>query len=227
MGRQGRVRPARRADRNRLPAGQSGRRGRRGRRVSARRGRRAAIAVARERSGTQFDPDVVDVFCEQAPLIFADLDAASSWELVIDSEPSLASTVAGEELDDALTAIGEFAELKSPWLMGHSRGVADLATDAARGSGPAGIGCDAASPRGIRARHRTSRCIECRVGQGRRAHAVRARAGSAASLPDRAHAVVLRCTAPLGAIAGQAGERRADVVDQDVDLPVPVQGGRR
>ena len=95
----------------------------------------AAIAVARERSGTQFDPDVVELFCEQAPIIFADLDTASSWQLVIDSEPSLTSTIAGEELTDALAAIGEFAELKSPWLMGHSRGVADLATEAARGPG--------------------------------------------------------------------------------------------
>ena len=95
----------------------------------------AAITVARERSGTQFDPAIVELFCEQAPLIFADLDAAASWELVIDSEPSLATVVAGDELDGALAAIGEFAELKSPWLMGHSRGVADLAGEAARGLG--------------------------------------------------------------------------------------------
>jgi HD-GYP domain-containing protein (c-di-GMP phosphodiesterase class II) len=72
---------------------------------------------------------------DEAALIFADLDAAASWELVIDSEPSLATVVAGDELDGALAAIGEFAELKSPWLMGHSRGVADLAGEAARGLG--------------------------------------------------------------------------------------------
>jgi HD-GYP domain-containing protein (c-di-GMP phosphodiesterase class II) len=95
----------------------------------------AAVAVARARSGTQFDPDLVDLFCEQAPLIFGDLDAAASWELVIDSEPSLAAVLGGAELDDALAAIGEFAELKSPWLLGHSRGVAELAVEAARISG--------------------------------------------------------------------------------------------
>jgi hypothetical protein len=44
-----------------------------------------------------------------------------------DAEPSLATVVTGTELDDALAAIGDFAELKSPWLMGHARGVADLA----------------------------------------------------------------------------------------------------
>jgi hypothetical protein len=82
----------------------------------------AAVAVARERSGTQFDPDLVDMFCQRAPLIFGDLGTAASWDLVIDSEPSLAAVVSGTGLDDALSAIGEFAELKSPWLMGHARG---------------------------------------------------------------------------------------------------------
>jgi HD-GYP domain-containing protein (c-di-GMP phosphodiesterase class II) len=95
----------------------------------------AAIAVARERSGTQFDPDLVDMFCQQAPLIFGDLDAANSWDLVIDSEPSLAGVVSGAELDAALAAVGEFAELKSPWLMGHARGVAELATEAGKSDG--------------------------------------------------------------------------------------------
>ena len=90
----------------------------------------AALAVARERSGTQFDPDLVDMFCQQAGLIFDDLDAAASWDQVIDSEPSLATVVSGVELDDALSAIGEFSELKSPWLMGHARGVAELAAEA-------------------------------------------------------------------------------------------------
>jgi HD-GYP domain-containing protein (c-di-GMP phosphodiesterase class II) len=94
-----------------------------------------ALAVARERSGTQFDPDLVDMFCQRAPLIFGDLDTAANWDLVIDSEPSLATVVSDIELDDALSAIGEFAELKSPWLMGHAQGVAELAADAARSGG--------------------------------------------------------------------------------------------
>jgi HD-GYP domain-containing protein (c-di-GMP phosphodiesterase class II) len=95
----------------------------------------AAIAIARDRSGTQFDPDIVEMFCQQAPLIFGDLDQATSWELVIDSEPSLTAVVSGTELDDALAAIGDFTELKSPWLMGHARGVAELAAEAGRISG--------------------------------------------------------------------------------------------
>ena len=34
----------------------------------------AALMVARERSGTQFDPELVDAFCEQAPMVLTELD---------------------------------------------------------------------------------------------------------------------------------------------------------
>ena len=46
-------------------------------------GVQAATAVARERSGTQFDPDLVDVFCDEAASMFAELDAVTSWDAVI------------------------------------------------------------------------------------------------------------------------------------------------
>jgi len=95
----------------------------------------AAMAVARERSGTQFDPDLVDVFCEQAPMVLSELDEAPSWEAVIAAEPALARAVTGDELDLALEAIGEFAELKSPWTMGHVHAVKELITGAAASFG--------------------------------------------------------------------------------------------
>jgi HD-GYP domain-containing protein (c-di-GMP phosphodiesterase class II) len=98
-------------------------------------GAEAAMAIARERSGTQFDPGLVEVFCEQAPMLLSELDSAPSWEQVIAAEPSLAGVVSDEKLDDALEAIGDFSDLKSPWTIGHSRGVAELSAEAARGYG--------------------------------------------------------------------------------------------
>ena len=95
----------------------------------------AAIMVARERSGTQFDPDLVDAFCEQAPMVLTELDETPSWEAVIAAEPALAREIAGEELDLALEAIGEFAELKSPSIMGHVHAVGELVTEAATSFG--------------------------------------------------------------------------------------------
>jgi HD-GYP domain-containing protein (c-di-GMP phosphodiesterase class II) len=95
----------------------------------------AATMVARERSGSQFDPGLVDAFCEQAPMLLAELDHAPSWEAVIAAEPALAREIAGAELDEALAAIGEFAELKSPSIMGHTRAVVELVSEAAGGYG--------------------------------------------------------------------------------------------
>jgi len=95
----------------------------------------AAIVVARERSGTQFDPELVDAFCEQAPMVLTELDQTPSWEAVIAAEPALGREIAGEELDLALEAIGEFAELRSPWIMGHVYAVRGLVTEAATSFG--------------------------------------------------------------------------------------------
>jgi HD-GYP domain-containing protein (c-di-GMP phosphodiesterase class II) len=89
-----------------------------------------AVAIARDRSGSQFDPDLVDAFCERADILLSEIDATPSWDAVIAAEPALAGELDGDELDDALAAIGEFSELKSPWTMGHCRGVAELAAEA-------------------------------------------------------------------------------------------------
>jgi HD-GYP domain-containing protein (c-di-GMP phosphodiesterase class II) len=93
----------------------------------------AAVAVAKQRSGSHFDPALVNLFCEQAPVLLGDLDSATSWEAVIAAEPALETVVSDQKFEDVLEAIGDFADLKSPWILGHSRGVADLAAEAARG----------------------------------------------------------------------------------------------
>jgi HD-GYP domain-containing protein (c-di-GMP phosphodiesterase class II) len=94
-----------------------------------------AIAVARERSGTQFDPAIVDVFCAAAAEIFAELDAVTTWDAVIAGEPGLAAWLSESEFDGALEAIADFVDVKSPYTIGHSRGVAELAAAAARSYG--------------------------------------------------------------------------------------------
>jgi HD-GYP domain-containing protein (c-di-GMP phosphodiesterase class II)/DNA-binding CsgD family transcriptional regulator len=92
----------------------------------------AAVAVARERSGTHFDPGLVDLFCRQASDLLDGLDSGTNWDTVIAAEPQLKLLVPANQLDDVLGAIGDFADLKSPYTVGHSRGVANLAAEAAR-----------------------------------------------------------------------------------------------
>ena len=95
-------------------------------------GTEAAVAVARERSGTQFDPDLVELFCAAAPALFAELDGVTSWDAVIAAEPALAVVLSDAQLDAALEAIADFVDIKSPWTIGHSRAVAGLAAEASR-----------------------------------------------------------------------------------------------
>jgi HD-GYP domain-containing protein (c-di-GMP phosphodiesterase class II) len=87
----------------------------------------AATALARKRSGKQFDPEVATLLCAQADEILKDLDSVQTWDAVIAAEPALAVVLSDEQFDSALLAIANFVDLKSPYTLGHSQAVADLA----------------------------------------------------------------------------------------------------
>ena len=63
------------------------------------------------------------------PAILEGLDE-DSWEGVVGDEPER-PPLTGPAHDAALEALGDFADLKSPWFAGHSRAVAELAEAAA------------------------------------------------------------------------------------------------
>src|SRR5207253_2604143 len=92
-----------------------------------------AIAVARQRSGGAYDPDWVTYFCSCAADVLPAVHDGSAWDGVLTAEPAPQRVLDGERFDDALYAIADFADVKSPFTAGHSRGVAELATAAARG----------------------------------------------------------------------------------------------
>jgi HD-GYP domain-containing protein (c-di-GMP phosphodiesterase class II) len=93
-------------------------------------GAEAAKKLAREWRGRQFDPAVADLVETQADAILSDLADIGAWGAVIEAEPALAVVVSGGRFDAALLAIAEFVDLKSPYFLGHSRAVADLAAAA-------------------------------------------------------------------------------------------------
>ncbi|MFC5731161.1 MULTISPECIES: HD domain-containing phosphohydrolase [Nocardioides] len=95
----------------------------------------AAVDVVRERTGSQWDPELADAFCAHATDILAAAAEPDCWESVLAEEPTLRSHLTAEELDAALEAIGDFTDLKSPFTTGHARGVAGLAAEAARALG--------------------------------------------------------------------------------------------
>ena len=91
----------------------------------------SAIEVARERRGTQFAPELVDLFCDEARGIFERLGRSPNWDTVIAAEPFSGVWLTETGFDAALEAIADFVDLKSPYTIGHSRAVADLAESAA------------------------------------------------------------------------------------------------
>jgi HD-GYP domain-containing protein (c-di-GMP phosphodiesterase class II) len=97
-----------------------------------RRGLDAATAMARRWSGTRFAPDVVSAFCAHGRDVVDGLDEAGNWSALLAAEPGPARRVDEAGLDAVLLAIADLIDLKSPYLAGHSRGVASLAAEAAR-----------------------------------------------------------------------------------------------
>ncbi|HET7397948.1 MAG TPA: HD domain-containing phosphohydrolase [Intrasporangium sp.] len=94
-----------------------------------------ALEVLRRRRGRAYDPTVVDACLEVGPAELARLDAVPLWEEVMAVEPAPHGRLDDAALDLALTAVADFADLKSPWLRGHSRRVAALAEAAGRWCG--------------------------------------------------------------------------------------------
>jgi HD-GYP domain-containing protein (c-di-GMP phosphodiesterase class II) len=92
----------------------------------------AALAVARSRSGSQFDPKLVDAFCSAAAEILpAPTDEYDAHQL-FSQEPALEGRLSDDDLDAALVALADFTDLRCASHAGHSRGVADLSAEAAR-----------------------------------------------------------------------------------------------
>ena len=91
----------------------------------------AAVEMLRSRRGTEFDPELVDRFCAHAGELCVSVDDLDGWDNLIEAHRALGRELAGEELDQALEAFADYADVKSPFMLGHSRGVAQLSAAAA------------------------------------------------------------------------------------------------
>lgn len=95
-------------------------------------GVKAAVSMAKDRSGSHLDPDVADAFVNTADTIVDGLLSEDVWTAALRQAPDSDRVLTEPELDDLLTAMGDFVDLKCPFTIGHSRGVAALAAEAAR-----------------------------------------------------------------------------------------------
>jgi HD-GYP domain-containing protein (c-di-GMP phosphodiesterase class II) len=95
-----------------------------------------------ERRGRAYDPAVVDAFERVGRDVLSELDGGDEWETALAREPLPVATVGSDRLDVVLAAFADFADLKSPWIRGHSRMVASLAEGAGRLAGLDDAACD-------------------------------------------------------------------------------------
>ena len=86
----------------------------------------------RERSGVILDPAVVDAFANGSAELLAVASAGDPREQILAAEPDPVVEVAAADLPELAAAFGDLADLKTPFLHGHSAGVARLSVAAAR-----------------------------------------------------------------------------------------------
>jgi HD-GYP domain-containing protein (c-di-GMP phosphodiesterase class II)/DNA-binding CsgD family transcriptional regulator len=94
-------------------------------------GEGAAVETVRRRAGRLLDPTVASAFVERAPEILDEARAADPRATLLAAEPAPTREVPEPALPDVAAAIGDVADLKSTFTLGHASGVAALATEAA------------------------------------------------------------------------------------------------
>jgi HD-GYP domain-containing protein (c-di-GMP phosphodiesterase class II) len=93
-------------------------------------GAELALAILASRAGSGLDPQAVAAVLDGGSKMFEGLDAPSVWAYALESEPGRQPVISEGRLDDCLSAVADFADVKSMWTIGHSRGVARLAEEA-------------------------------------------------------------------------------------------------
>ena len=98
-------------------------------------GPEAAVQVARERSGSWFDPELVKVVraLRNDHLLWARATADDPRPYVLRMEPGAALPATPERIDSLCQAFAQVIDAKSPYTFNHSVGVADTAVKIAEG----------------------------------------------------------------------------------------------
>lgn len=111
-------------------------------------GTSGALAMGAARSGKQFDPSLVRSLtrCRDQLDALPDQDV---WARALELAPDGDVTLHGADLEALLGAIGDFADLKCPFTIGHSRAVAHLAAAAATHLGLSGVEVDVVRQAGL------------------------------------------------------------------------------
>jgi HD-GYP domain-containing protein (c-di-GMP phosphodiesterase class II) len=95
-------------------------------------GRDAAVDALRRWSGRSLDPEITGAFLGRSGELLQSVESDDAWLASLACEPSPRQLVPERRLDEVIRGFGDFVDLKSTYLHGHSAGVAVLAEGAAR-----------------------------------------------------------------------------------------------
>jgi HD-GYP domain-containing protein (c-di-GMP phosphodiesterase class II) len=98
-------------------------------------GTEAAMEAVRRWSGRALDPSIAAAFLAEAPDLLEAGDPADAWVAVVEAEPEPGERVSDRQFDEVARGFADVVDLKSPYLHGHSEGVAALAESAAGQAG--------------------------------------------------------------------------------------------
>lgn len=88
-----------------------------------------ALEIVVARRAKAYDPALADVVVAHGREWWQKVCDLDPWDAALERAPA-EPPLEGESLRDTLVLIADFADLKSPWMAGHSRAVAELATAA-------------------------------------------------------------------------------------------------
>jgi DNA-binding CsgD family transcriptional regulator len=91
----------------------------------------AADATVRDRSGSELDPELAQLWLQNSHDMFGQIGRESVWDETLAEEPEPYMWVSPAHLDEVCRALADFVDLKSPFTVGHSPQVARLVENAA------------------------------------------------------------------------------------------------
>ena len=95
-------------------------------------GREVAVDALRRWSGRSLDPEIAQAFLQRSNELLESVESEDAWLDALACEPSPNHLVPERRLDEVISGFGDFVDLKSTYLHGHSAGVASLAEAAGR-----------------------------------------------------------------------------------------------
>lgn len=101
--------------------------------VSQLNGVESGVALIKKRKGKMYAPKHVEVFCKHADELLQETNL--NWEMILNLEHGKKQFLTESEFDSACEAIADFTDIKSPYLLGHSTGVARVAVMAGKKAG--------------------------------------------------------------------------------------------